>query len=59
MLMRTIAIPRTRDAVAFDYRCPVCDADLAESDYETFDSQYFCPVCSTQLRPSRVPANQR
>jgi hypothetical protein len=57
--MRTLAIPRTRDAVAFDYRCPVCDADLAQSDYETFDAEYFCPVCSTQLRPSRVPANQR
>jgi rubrerythrin len=56
--MRTIAIPLTRDAVAFDYRCPVC-AYLAESDYETFDADYFCPVCSTQLRPSRVPARPR
>jgi hypothetical protein len=57
--MRTIAIPLTRDAVAFDYCCPVCDADLAESNYETFDADYFCPVCSTQLRPSRVPARPR
>jgi rubredoxin len=52
--MRTISIPRTREAASFDYRCPVCDADLGESDYERFDADYFCPVCSTQLRPSRV-----
>jgi rubredoxin len=59
MLMRTISIPLPRDEAPFDYYCPVCGADLAESNYETFDAEYFCPVCSTQLRPSKVPARQR
>jgi rubredoxin len=57
--MRSIAIPLPHDDIAFDYYCPVCAAELARSDYETFDAEYFCPVCSTQLRPSRVPSGHR
>jgi rubredoxin len=57
--MRTVTVPPSRDAIAFDYYCPVCGASLAESNYETFDAEYYCPVCSTQLRASRVPARHR
>jgi predicted RNA-binding Zn-ribbon protein involved in translation (DUF1610 family) len=54
--MTTTAVPLPPDAVAFEYYCPVCGVDLAESNYEAFDAEYFCPVCASQLRPSRVPA---
>jgi rubredoxin len=57
--MRTVTVPPSRDAIAFDYYCPVCGASLAESNYETFDAEYYCPVCSTELRASRVPARHR
>jgi rubredoxin len=56
MRLRAIALRRLHDEASFEYYCPVCGADLAESNYETFDAEYYCPVCSTQLRPSRVSA---
>lgn len=57
--MRTITIPRPHDGVLFEYHCPICGADLAESNYEAFDAEYFCPVCATQQRPARAPARLR
>jgi rubredoxin len=54
--MRAVTIPRPHDGMPFEYYCPICGVDLAESNYETFDADYFCPVCATQQRPSRVPA---
>jgi rubredoxin len=57
--MRTIAIPLPHGEAPFDYYCPVCGADLAESNYEEFDAEYLCPVCSTQLRPMRILAGHR
>jgi uncharacterized Zn finger protein (UPF0148 family) len=57
--MRTLTIPAPPSERMFDYYCPICGVELAESNYETFDAEYFCPVCSTQQRPSRVPARAR
>ena len=53
--MRQIAVPAFPTAL-FDYHCPICGVELAESDYETFDPDYYCPSCGTQHRASRAPA---
>jgi rubredoxin len=54
--MRAVSLPTLHDERPFEYYCPICGADLAESNYETFDADYSCPVCGTQQRASRVPA---
>jgi rubredoxin len=57
--MRQIEIPTHAVEGPFDYYCPICGIELAESNFETFDRDYFCPYCSTQQRASRVPARGR
>jgi hypothetical protein len=57
--MRQIDVPTRTIEGPFDYYCPTCGIELAESNYESFDRDYFCPYCSTQQRPSRVPARLR
>ena len=43
----------------FEYYCPICGIELAQSNYEAFDEYYYCPYCSTQHRASRVAARSR
>jgi rubredoxin len=57
--MRAVSLPVLRNEAAFDYYCPICGVDLAESNFEAFDAEYYCPVCGTQQRASRVPARSR
>lgn len=57
--MRQIVVPKPSIEEPFEYYCPICGIELVESNYETFDRDYFCPYCSTQQRPSRVPAQLR
>lgn len=57
--MRQIVVPKPSIEESFEYYCPICGIELVESNYETFDRDYFCPYCSTQQRPSRVPAQSR
>jgi rubredoxin len=57
--MRTVTLPVSHERRSFDYYCPVCGAELAETNYETFDEQYSCPVCATHQRASRAPARRR
>jgi rubredoxin len=54
--MRQIDVPTPTMEEPFRYYCPICGIELAKSNYETFDKDYFCPYCSTQQRASRVPA---
>jgi CRISPR/Cas system-associated protein Cas10 (large subunit of type III CRISPR-Cas system) len=56
--MRTVSVP-PHDERSFDYYCPICGIELAETDHERLDAEYFCPVCATQQRASRIPARLR
>lgn len=56
--MRQIAVPTQTIEGPFEYYCPICGIELAKSNYETFDKDYFCPYCSTQERASRVPVRR-
>jgi hypothetical protein len=57
--MRQIQVPTQTVDGPFEYYCPICGIELVESNYETFDNDYFCPYCSTQQRASRVPRGRR
>jgi hypothetical protein len=57
--MRQIEVPKQTVDGPFEYYCPICGIELVESNYETFDNDYFCPYCSTQQRASRVPSARR
>ncbi len=39
---------------AYRYYCPICGIELAVSNYDTPDGDYYCPYCSTPQGPSRV-----
>ncbi len=57
--MRAVSMPRLHNERPFDYFCPICGAELAESNYETVDAAYSCPACSTKQRASRTKARPR
>jgi hypothetical protein len=57
--MRQIDVPTQTVEGPFEYCCPICGIELAKSNYESFDKDYFCPYRSTQQRASRVPAQRR
>lgn len=43
---------------SWGYRCPVCDTELARSNFETPPTDYYCPVCTTRQLPSRYALSQ-
>ena len=50
-------ISRVLDGVgrstAWQYECPVCGVELARSNFETPQLDYYCPVCTTRQLPRR------
>jgi len=43
---------------AWRYECPVCGVELARSNFETPQLDYYCPVCTTRQMPRRwTPAH--
>ena len=57
--MKALSLPIPHDEQSFDYYCPICGVELAESNYEAFDAEYSCPGCGTQQRASRAKARPR
>jgi hypothetical protein len=37
-----------------EYFCPVCGIELARTDFDTPERDYYCPFCSTRQRPAIV-----
>jgi DNA-directed RNA polymerase subunit RPC12/RpoP len=44
----------TRHSKRDEYFCPVCGIDLAPTDFDTPERDYYCPFCSTRQRPAVV-----
>lgn len=52
--MTQVPVPTHPATNAFRYYCPICGIELAVSNYDTPDRDYYCPYCSSPQGPSRV-----
>ena len=41
------------DLTGWEYQCPVCGIQLAKSNFDTPERDYFCPYCTSRQLPSR------
>jgi hypothetical protein len=37
-----------------EYFCPVCGAELSQSNFLTPEQDYYCPYCATRQKPAVV-----
>jgi len=44
--------PVQLEAEAVAYFCPVCGIELAQSDFDKPEIDYYCPFCSTRQTPA-------
>lgn len=41
------------------YFCPICGIELAQSDFDKPEVDYYCPFCSTRRTPQPDPQGAR
>lgn len=44
---------------AWEYWCPVCGVELAQSNFDTPENDYYCPVCTSRQLPRRFAASHQ
>jgi Zn finger protein HypA/HybF involved in hydrogenase expression len=44
---------------AWEYWCPVCGVELAQSNFDTPENDYYCPVCTSRQLPKRFASRHQ